>query len=65
MLHGTKNFLNENLYPYSMNIWEKCEKIHKCYMNFFKAVEIILIKIEETGPVKVVIHMSEPGNFSF
>ena len=32
--------------------------------EFFKAVEIIRIKIEGTGPFKVLIHMSDPGNFS-
>ena len=56
---STKIYINESLCPYYRGIWNKCknlkatQKIHQFYM----ISGLIHVKLEETGPSRVITHM--------
>ena len=56
---NTKIFANESLYPYYRGIWNKCKKlsaIQKIH-QFYMISGLIRVKLEETGPSKIIAHM--------
>ena len=56
---NTKIFINESLCPYYRGTWNKCkklgaiQKIHQLYT----IIGLIRVKLEETGPSKIITHM--------
>ena len=58
---GTKNFVNNILYHTGLRYGKNTEKLRekKLLHKLFKVTRRIRITIEEKGPFKVVIHMSD------
>ena len=56
---NTKIFINESLCPYYRGIWNKCKKlrvIQKIH-QFYTISGLIRVKLEETGPSRIISHM--------
>ena len=56
---NTKIFINESLCPYYRGIWNKCKKlkaIQKIH-RFYTISGLIRVKLEETGPSRIITHM--------
>ena len=56
---STKIYINESLCPYYRDIWNKCKKlmaIQKIH-QFYTISGLIRVKLEETGPSRVITHM--------
>ena len=56
---STKIYINESLCPYYRGIWNKCkilraiQKIHQ----FYTISGLVRVKLEETGPSRIITHM--------
>ena len=56
---NTKIFINESLCPYYRGIWNKCKKTKGNSENtpVYTISGLIRVKLEETGPSKIITHM--------
>ena len=56
---NTKIFINESLCPYYRGIWNKCKKLRAIQKihQFYTISGLIRVKLEETGPSRIIIHM--------
>ena len=56
---NTKIFINESLCPYYRGIWNKCKKLRAIQKihQFYTISGLIRVKLEETGPSKIITHM--------
>ena len=56
---NTKIFINESLCPYHRGIWNKCKKLRAIQKinQFYTISGLIRVKLEETGPSKIITHM--------
>ena len=56
---NTKIFINESLCPYYRGIWNKCKKLRAIQKihQFHTISGLIRMKLEETGPSKIITHM--------
>ena len=56
---NTNFFINESLCPYYRGIWNECKKlrgIQKIH-QFYTISGLIRVKLEETGPSRIITHM--------
>ena len=53
---NTKIFINESLCPYYRFIWNKCKKLRAIQKihQFYMISGLICVKLEETGPSKII-----------
>ena len=58
---NTKIFINENLCPYHRGIWNKCKKLRAIQNihQFYTISGLISVKLEKTGPSKIITHMAD------
>ena len=56
---NTKIFINESLCPYYRGIWNKCKKLRAIQKihQFYTISGLIRVKLEETGPSRIITHM--------
>ena len=56
---STKIFNNESLCPYYRGIWNKCKKLRAIQKihQFYTISGLIRVKLEETGPSRIITHM--------
>ena len=56
---NTKKFINESLCPYYRSIWNKCKKLRAIQKihHFYTISGLILVKLEETGPSRIITHV--------
>ena len=56
---NTKIFINENVCPYYRGIWNKCKKLRPIQKlhQFYTISGLIRVKLEGTGPSKIITHM--------
>ena len=56
---NAKIFINESLCPYYRGIWNKCKKLRAIQKihQFHTISGLIRMKLEETGPSKIITHM--------
>ena len=56
---NTKIFINESLCPYYRGIWNKCKKLRTIQKihQFYTISGLIRVKLEETGPSRIITHM--------
>ena len=56
---NTKTFINESLRPYYRGIWNKCKKLRAIQKihQFYTISGLTRLKLEETGPSKIITHM--------
>ena len=56
---STKIYINESLCPYYRGIWNKCKKLRAIQKihQFYTISGLIRVKLEETGPSRVITHM--------
>ena len=56
---STKIYINESLCPYYRGIWNKCKKLRAIQKihQFYTISGLIRVKLEETGPSRIIIHM--------
>ena len=56
---NTKIFINESLCPYYRGIWSICKKLRAIQKihQFYTISGLIRVKLEETGPSKIITHM--------
>ena len=56
---NTNIFINESLGAYYRGIWNKCKKLRAIQKihQFYTISGLIRVKLEETGPSKVITHM--------
>ena len=56
---NTKTFINESLCPYYRGIWNKCKKLRTTQKihQFYTISGLIHVKLQETGPSKIITHM--------
>ena len=56
---STKIYINESLCPYYRGIWNKCKKLRTTQKihQFYTISGLIRVKLEETGPSRVITHM--------
>ena len=56
---NTNLFDNENLCPYYRGSWNKCKKLRAIQKihQFYTISGLICVKLEETGPSKIITHM--------
>ena len=56
---NTKIFINESLRPYYRGIWNKCKKLRAIQKihQFYTISSLIRVKLEETGPSRIITHM--------
>ena len=56
---NTNIFVNESLCPYYRGIWNKCKKLRAILKihQFYTISGFIRVKLEETGPSKIITHM--------
>ena len=57
---STKIYINESLCPYYRGIWNKCKKLRAIQKihQFYTISGLIRVKLEETGPSRVITHMT-------
>ena len=58
---NTNIFSNESLCPCYRGIWNKCEKLRAILImhQFYTISGLIRVKLEETGPSKIITHMAD------
>ena len=56
---NTKTFINESLCPYYRGIWNKFKKLRATQKihQFYTISGLIHVKLQETGPSKIITHM--------
>ena len=56
---NTEIFVNESLCPYYRGIWNKCKKLRAIQKihQFYTISGLIRVKLEETGPSKIITHI--------
>ena len=56
---STKIFINESLCPYYRGIWNKCKKLRAIQKihQFYTISGLIRVKLEKTGPSKIITHV--------
>ena len=56
---NAKIFINESLCPCYRDIWNKCKKLRATQKvhQFYTISDLIRVKLEETGPFRIIPHM--------
>ena len=56
---NTEIFIDESLCPYYRDIWNKCKKLRAIQKihQFYTISGLIRVKLEETGPSRIITHM--------
>ena len=56
---NTEIFINESVCPYYRGIWNKCKKLRAIQKihQFYTISGLIRVKLEETGPSRIITHM--------
>ena len=56
---NTEIFIDESLCPYCRDIWNKCKKLRAIQKihQFYTISGLIRVKLEETGPSRIITHM--------
>ena len=62
---NTKIFMNESLCPYYRGIWNKCKKLRAIQKirQFYTISGLINVKLDETGPSKIITHKVDLKEF--
>ena len=56
---NTRIFINESLFPNYRGIWNKCKKLGASQKmhQFYRVSGLICVKLEKTGPSKIMTYM--------